>query len=57
MTPPEIRMRCLEAAAKNPIPHKDGFAVGILECAKFWAAWVEKGGTLGVPKKGVDDLR
>jgi hypothetical protein len=57
VTPPEIRMRCLEAAAKNPLTHKDGFAAGILESAKLWAAWVEKGNTLGVPKKGVEDLK
>jgi len=57
MTPVEVRMRCLEAAAKNPIPHKDGFAAGVLESAKAWATWVEKGTALGLPKKALDDLK
>ncbi len=43
MSPAEIRMRCLEAAAKSPVPHRDGYAAGILEAARQWAQWVEKG--------------
>lgn len=58
MEPSEIRLRLIEAAAKNPIPHRDGFAAGVLEQAKTWEAWVNfsnagsaKSGTLTVPKK------
>jgi hypothetical protein len=51
----EIRLRCIEAAAKNPTPHKDGFAAGVLESAAAWNAWVisdEKArATLGLPGK------
>lgn len=51
----EIRLRCIEAAAKNPVPHKDGFGAAVLEQAKQWSAWVlsEAGGksTLGLPKR------
>ena len=39
-TATEVRMRCLEAAAKNPLPHKDGFAAGVLETAQVFANWV-----------------
>ena len=47
----EIRLRCIEAAAKNPTPHTDGFAAGVLEAAKVWAEWIlpvpaEKPGSL-----------
>lgn len=58
MEPSEIRLRLIEAAAKNPIPHKDGFASGVLEQAQKWEQWVNfstagsaKTGTLGLPKK------
>jgi hypothetical protein len=52
----EIRLRCIEAAARTPVPHKDGFAAGALEAAKAWAAWIFEGRpaagqTLGLPKK------
>lgn len=50
----EIRLRCIEAAAKNPVPHKDGFAAGVKEAASLWAAWVMGNATpatLTVPKK------
>jgi len=39
----EVRMRCIEAAAKNPTPHNDGFPTGTLESAKMWAEWVLPG--------------
>lgn len=59
MSPIEVRLRCIEAAAKNPVPHKDGFAAGILEAAKLWEQWVypqqqgtESSKTLSLPKKG-----
>jgi hypothetical protein len=54
-TDKEIRLRCIEAAAKSPIVHRDGAAAGVQEVATTWAAWVIEGtkkpGTLGVPKK------
>jgi len=39
----EVRMRCIEAAAKNPTPHNSGFPAGTLEVAKMWAEWVLPG--------------
>ena len=36
----EVRMRCLEAASKAPMVHKDGPVAGVLEAAAAWAAWV-----------------
>jgi hypothetical protein len=54
-TPTEIRLRCIEAAAKSPIVHKDGPAAGVLATAQEWSTWVttgqQKQGTLGLPKK------
>lgn len=49
----EIRLRCIEAAARAPILHKDGAAAGVLEVAQKWAGWVldGKAGPLGLPKK------
>ena len=55
----EVRLRCIEAAARNPTPHADGFAAGVLETARQWAGWVSTGGStppdtrevLGLPKK------
>lgn len=41
MTSEEIKIRCIEAAAKAPQVHADGFAVGVLETAKLWSAWVQ----------------
>lgn len=40
MTPEEIRMRAIEAAAKNPQPHPDGYTAGVLETAKLWSDWI-----------------
>lgn len=49
----EIRLRLIEAAARNPLPHAQGLAAGVLETAKVWEAYVlGKTGTLGLPKKG-----
>lgn len=53
-------MRCLEAAAKAPMVHVGGPAIGVLEVARQWAAWVDenvergmsKPTTLGLPGKG-----
>lgn len=36
----EVRLRCIEAAAKAPIPHEQGYAAGMLAAAQSWAAWV-----------------
>lgn len=56
----EVRLRCLEAAARNPFPHSGGMAVGVLEAAQKWSEWVlgqppaaQAGakGPLGLPKK------
>lgn len=56
----EIRLRLIEAAARNPDPrHAAGFAASVVETATTWEAWVNfstAGGgqrpILGVPKKG-----
>lgn len=52
----EIRLRLIEAAARNPVPHTDGFAAGVLEAAAKWEEFVtgkiSGKGTLGLPKKG-----
>lgn len=37
----EIRLRLVEAAAKNPLPHAEGFAAGVLETARAWEAYVQ----------------
>lgn len=48
----EIRLRLVEAAARNPVPHKDGFAAAVLEAAQRWEQYVTGAkGTLGLPKK------
>lgn len=60
----EIRMRCIEAAARNPYPHKDGVVAAVLEAAKNFEGFVDRAsdyspdhprnqGTLGLPKKRV----
>ena len=37
----EIRLRCVEAAARNPDPrHPGGFAAGVLAAAQVWEAWI-----------------
>lgn len=51
----EIRVRLIEAAARNPLPHPQGFAAGVLGVAGQWEQYVLKisgKGTLGLPKKG-----
>lgn len=50
----EIRLRCIEAAAKNPPSHQGGYAAGVREAASAWFDWIisnAKSGTLGLPKK------
>lgn len=51
LTDREIRLRCIEAAARAPIVHPKGPAEGVLEVAKVWEQWIRAGGTLGLPKK------
>ena len=36
----EVRLRCIEAAAKTPTVHPAGHAAGVLATAESWAAWV-----------------
>jgi hypothetical protein len=37
----EIRLRCIEAAARNPDPrHPGGFAAGVVAAAQTWEAWI-----------------
>lgn len=40
MTETEVRLRCIEAAARAPMVHNAGPAAGVLEVAKGWAIWV-----------------
>jgi hypothetical protein len=50
----EIRLRLIEAAARNPVPHPEGFAAGVLAAAQQWEAYVLKisgRDTLRLPKK------
>lgn len=50
----EIKLRCIEAAAKHPTVHANGFAAGVLENATLWFNWIklnQKAGTLGLPGK------
>jgi hypothetical protein len=57
----EIRLRLIEAAARNPVPHRDGYVAGVLEAAATWEKYVQgpQSGqserTLTLPKKGVKD--
>lgn len=57
----EIRLRLIEAAARNPVPHPDGFAAAVLAAARQWEAYVnfstagaEKRGTLTLPIKALN---
>jgi predicted Ser/Thr protein kinase len=56
----EIRLRLIEAAAKFPTTHVDGYAAGVVDTAVRWLAWVERDGStkdvdprkvLGLPPK------
>jgi hypothetical protein len=46
----EIRLRCIEAAAKAPNHHVNGFSAGVMESADRWFKWIITG---GVPVQGV----
>lgn len=39
----EIRLRCIEAAAKTPTAHPQGQAVGVQAIASCWFDWVNSG--------------
>ncbi len=56
----EIRMRCIEAAARNPYPHPAGVARGVLESAEAWYEWIISGprgpAAKGKPKSGANVL-
>lgn len=58
----EIRLRCIEAAAKAPNAHVGGYAAGVLEQAGTWFNWIVGADRpqatltkppLGLPKKQV----
>jgi len=36
----EIRMRCIEAAARAPMTHEKGYAAAVLDTATAWTDWV-----------------
>ena len=38
----EIRLRCIEAAARSPIVHSAGPAVGVREVAAAWFEWIAR---------------
>ena len=63
LTDREVRLRLIEAAARNPDPrHEGGFAASVRETAAAWESFVnfstteapapDKRGTLSLPKKG-----
>lgn len=39
----ELRLRCLEAAAKTPMVHNAGPAAGVIGVAQQWEEWVVNG--------------
>jgi hypothetical protein len=53
----EIKLRCIEAAAKTPTVHVKGHAAGVQEIASAWFDWIipsPKGGDtkpLSLPSK------
>jgi hypothetical protein len=52
----EIRLRCIEAAAKNPTPHTAGYAAGVVASAREFVLFVlgenaPAKAPLGLPKK------
>jgi hypothetical protein len=44
----EVRLRCIEAAAKSPTPHSRGYAAGVQESAESWYLWIN---SQGVPEE------
>ncbi len=58
MNADEIRMRCIEAAAKAPIVHQNGPAAGVIAVAQAWEQYITGAAVpqatrpvLGVPRK------
>lgn len=51
----EIRLRCIEAAAKAPIVHQDGPVTGVIEAAQSWFDWISRSEPLP-PVAGVNTL-
>lgn len=49
----EVRLRCIEAAARAPVVHQNGPAAGVLAVAQTWAEWVSgvRPAPLGLPQK------
>ena len=54
----EIRLRCIEAAAKTPMVHPQGQAAGVQATASVWFDWIisksegaNKPNTLKLPTK------
>ncbi len=53
----EIKLRCIEAAAKTPTVHLNGHAMGVQETASAWFDWIisppkgDASGTLKLPSK------
>lgn len=55
----EIRLRCIEAAARAPMVHAEGPAAGVIATARSWFDWIVDGRpsnpdgreVLGLPKK------
>ena len=54
----EIRLRCIEAAAKTPMVHPQGQAAGVQATASVWFNWIiskseggAKPGPLKLPTK------
>ncbi len=52
----EVRLRCIEAASKALMVHQTGPAVGVLEVARVWAAWVIGPPPAQVPLKAVEGV-
>jgi hypothetical protein len=54
----EVKLRCIEAAAKTPMVHLGGQSAGVIEVATAWFDWINSGATempskkpLGLPRK------
>jgi hypothetical protein len=53
----EVRLRCIEAAAKSPTPHSRGYAAGVQESAESWYLWINSQSVPeGIPAVGAEVL-
>ena len=52
----EVRLRCLEVAAKAPVPHHEGYAAGILESAQRFEEWVCSDRPAGKPTPPLSEI-